>query len=223
MNSEQLRIMLGALAAITFILIVACSKRAMEVELKDGVGATPTLPDKNFLSEDERSVVESSFSRGLGSERGRFYSTELLFVERFPEISGLGAPWLESFVLSGAAESVARNRSSELGLEFGASSRNHTLLLVTAWEVVSGEAVGRDEAQAVLRQLETEKERSDAQTDTIHALTAAVLLESSSRAQASQDARQELSALVREDFKSTIGVDFASLQIGRKGFSKKDG
>lgn len=221
LNKVQFRILSDALVVVLLLLIVACSKHAAEIELEDPAGETPALPDENILLENERSVVESSFLRGLGSEGGSSYSTELLFVEKFPEISGLGAPWIESFVLSGAAESVARHRSSELGLEFGEINCNHALLLVTAWQVVSREAVGKDEAQAVIRQLGESRQQADAQADTIHALTAAVLLESSSRAQASEDAKQALSALVREDFKNTIGIDFASLQIGPQGFSQR--
>ncbi|WP_337243311.1 hypothetical protein [Luteimonas sp. gir] len=221
MISVQPGVLSCALVAAIVMYIAACSERGVDVELEDRGGAPPVLFEAAVLSEEERSVLEASFARGFAGEGGPAYSTELLFVDKFSEISGLDAPWVEAFVLSGAAESVARNRSLELDLEFGATNRNHALLLVTAWQVVSGKTVGGREAEAVLRQLEGAGERSGTQAETIHALTAAVLLEASYRAQASQGARQALSRTVREDFKRTTGVDFASLQIGPQGFSRK--
>lgn len=225
MSPRVISAQLGAWSCVLFASIVlclaACSERGVDVGLEDRGEAPPVLSDASGLSEEERSVLEASFARGFGGAGGDDCSTEILFVDGFSEISGLGAPWVEAFVLSGAADSVARTRALELDLEFGARNQNHAILLVTAWQVVTEEAVGKREAKAVLRQLEGAGERSNTQTETLHALTAAVLLEASYRAQASRNDRQALSRTVREDFKRTTGVDFASLQIGPQGFSRK--
>ncbi|KPN16732.1 hypothetical protein AO715_01080 [Xanthomonas sp. Mitacek01] len=143
-----------------------------------------------------------------------------MFVRNFPEVSGIDAPWLSTFVFSGAAQERAAIRQSELDLAPDVRDSAQALLLVSAWEVVNLTEADSADADAVLRQLQAARAAPDTPDQlAVYTLTTAVILEAATRAAQSGDAaRAALGDQVRADFIATAGVDLAGLQIGKAGF-----